>query len=404
MKLLFVTPYLPSPPRFGGQRRLHGLMRAAADEHEVSVVALADPSEDAEESLVATREYCRHVVTVNGSWRYARGARKRAIQVATLLSPWSYEWAAYRERALQSELDELASRESFDVIQFEFSQMAIYRTPSTLKRPVVVLDEHNIEFDVVRRTAEADVGAIRRAFSAVNWRKLRREERASWRCFDGCVLTSTRDREMLLSEQPGIKSCVVPNGVDVEEFAPDRRQAPESDTVLFFGAVGYYPNTDGLLFFLREVWPILEKYRPGIRLRIVGPDPPPAIARWSGPTVEVTGFVEDIRAAIAAASVVVVPLRIGGGTRLKVVEAMALGKAMVSTTIGAEGIAVVHERHALIADEAGDFARAVLRLLDNRSLAGRLGSAARQLAVERYSWRAATDRLLAFYSELGASV
>ncbi len=404
MKLLFVTPYLPSPPKFGGQRRLHGLMRAAADEHEVSVVALADPSEDAAESVRATREYCRRVVTVNGSWRYARGARKRAIQVATLLSPWSYEWAAYRARALQSELDALASQESFDVIQFEFAQMAIYRAPSTRKRPVVVLDEHNIEFDVVRRTAEADVGAVRRAFSTVNWRKLRREERASWRRFDGCVLTSTRDREMLLSEQPGVRSCVVPNGVDVEEFAPDPRQAPEPDTVLFFGAVGYYPNTDGLLFFLREVWPILEKSRPGIRLRIVGPDPPAVIASWAGPAVEVTGYVEDIRAAIAAASVVVVPLRIGGGTRLKVVEAMALGKAMVSTTIGAEGIDVVHGRHALIADGAADFARSVLRLLDNRSLAGRLGSAARQLAVERYSWRAATDRLLAFYSELGASV
>ena len=136
---------------------------------------------------------------------------------------------------------------------------------------------------------------------------------------------------------------------------------------------------------------------------MVGPNPPPSIARWPDPAVEVTGYVDDVRVAIGAASVVVVPLRIGGGTRLKVVEAMALGKALVSTTLGAEGIDVTHERDVLIADAPADFARQVLRVLEDRGLARRLGTEARQLAVQRYSWRAASERLLEFYRELGAS-
>jgi glycosyltransferase involved in cell wall biosynthesis len=193
---------------------------------------------------------------------------------------------------------------------------------------------------------------------------------------------------------------VVPNGVDVESFAPSSAPA-EADTVLFFGAINYYPNTDGLLFFLREAWPLLRQRRPSARLRIVGPKPPPIIANWNDPSVQVVGYVDDVRAEIARAAVIVAPLRIGGGTRLKVVEAMALGKAIVSTTLGAEGIDALHERDILIADDGEGLATQLARVLADRGLAQRLGSAARDLAVQRYSWRSATENLLRFYERIG---
>ena len=401
MKLLFVTPYLPSPPRFGGQRRLHGLMREMGASHEVSVLSLGEPAGQVESSVRATREYCRGAVKVAGTLRCAAGGKKRALQLATMVSPWSYEHVAYQAGALQKALDETLSRERFDVVQFEFAQMAGYRTSSARNRPLLVLDEHNIEFDVVRRTADAEVGPLRRLYSAVNWRKLRREERAAWRRFDGCVVTSARDREVLGADQPGVRSCVVPNGVDVDDFVPDS-SPPAADTILFFGAINYHPNTDGLLFFLREVWPILKAKRPGVRFQIVGPNPPPIIAQWADPAVTVTGYVDDVRVPIGAASVVVAPLRIGGGTRLKVVEAMGLGKALVSTTLGAEGIDVTHDRDVLIADTPADFAEQVLRVLGDAGLARQLGAEARRLVVQRYSWRAAGERLVGFYRELGA--
>lgn len=401
MRVLFMTPYLPTPPRFGGQRRLHGLMAEVARKHEVLSLSFVDPDEDATESLRATGSYCRRVVTVPNRLLGASGAEKRLRQFGSLLGIRSYEYVINRMRAMQTALDGLLATEPLDVVQVEFSQMAVYRLPRKNGGPRFCLDEHNIEYDVLRRTAGADVGLVRRAYNAIDWRKLRAEERSAWRRFDGCVVTSARDEQLLGRDAPGVQTAVVPNGVDIESFVPSAAP-PEADTVLFFGAINYYPNTDGLLFFLREAWPLLKARRPNVRLRIVGPKPPPSITSWPDPSVEVVGYVDDVRAEIAKAAAIVAPLRIGGGTRLKVLEAMSLGKAIVSTTLGAEGIDAAHERDILIADDGEGLAAQLSRVLGDDALARRLGSAARQLAVQRYSWRSATESLLRFYERIGA--
>ena len=401
MRVLFLTPYLPTPPRFGGQRRLHGLMAEVARRHEVLSLSFVDPREDASESLRATGAYCQRVVTVSNRLLGANGPEKRLRQFGSLLGLRSYEYAINRTRTMQAAIDDLLAQEHLDVVQVEFSQMAVYRFARKSGSPRLCLDEHNIEYDVLRRTAGADVGIVRRAYNAVDWRKLRSEERGAWRTFDGCVVTSARDQQLLNRDAPEVRTTVVPNGVDIDTFTPSAAP-PDPNTVLFFGAINYYPNTDGLLFFLREAWPLLKARRPGVRLRIVGPKPPPAIASWPDPSVEVVGYVDDVRAEIAKAAVIVAPLRIGGGTRLKVLEAMALGKAIVSTTLGAEGIDAAHERDILIADDGEALAAQLARVLGDDALARRLGSAAHQLAVDRYSWRAATDTLLRFYEQMGA--
>ena len=289
---------------------------------------------------------------------------------------------------------------SFDVVQFEFAQMAVYRTSRARNRPLVVLDEHNIEFDVVRRTADAEVGALsrlqrgqlaqaasRRARRLARLRRLRRHLRPG-----------SRDAR---SDQPGVRSCVVPNGVDVDEFAPDSSARCGHRAVLRRHRLLPEHRRGALLPARGVAHP--GRRRPGVRLQVVGPDPPAVIASWPDPAVTVTGYVDDVRVPIGAATVVVAPLRIGGGTRLKVVEAMGLGKALVSTTLGAEGIDVTHDRDVLIADTPADFAQQVLRVLGDAALARRLGAEARRLVVQRYSWRAAGERLVGFYRELGAS-
>jgi glycosyltransferase involved in cell wall biosynthesis len=402
VKVLFITPYLPTPPRFGGQRRLHGLMAELARRHEVSALSFIEPGDEAVESLRATREYCRGVVTVPNHILNPDGVGKRLRQIASLLTPHSYEYHISRKRAMQAALDRLLSDEAFDVVQVEFSQMAVYDIAPARYRPRLCLDEHNIEYDVLRRTAAADVGILRRVYNAANWRKLRVEERRAWRRFDGCAVTSTRDERLLAKDAPGTKTAVVPNGVDVDSFSPMASITPEPDTVLFFGAINYYPNTEGLLFFLRDAWPELKGLRPAARLRVVGPGSPPVIAEWPDPSVKVVGYVDDIRTEIARAAAVVVPLRIGGGTRLKVLEAMALSKAVVSTTLGAEGIDATHERDILLADDGPGLARQLANVLANPSVAERLGESARTLVTQRYSWRASADRLTRFYAELGA--
>jgi glycosyltransferase involved in cell wall biosynthesis len=170
--------------------------------------------------------------------------------------------------------------------------------------------------------------------------------------------------------------------------------------VVFFGLLSTYPNIDGALWFLREIWPKVASARPDALCKIIGKGPPRALLDFAGPRVGIAGLVADLRPHLASAAALVVPLRIGGGTRLKIVEGMSMAKAIVSTTLGAEGIDVVPERDILMADDPESFAASVLRLLDDPELSARLGSSARRVAVERYAWSTAASRLEQFYREL----
>ena len=398
MKLLFLSPYLPSPPRSGGPRRIHGLLTELARRHEVSILAFTAPGEATEEALSSTREYCTEVVTVDND-RLDRGVnqrQKRAIQLRSLFSPRSYERLIHHDPAFQRALNGMVGRTDYDVITAEFAQMACYRVPPRARR---VLDEHNIEYDILRRTANAGRSPVRKVYNRANYLKLRREEQAAWQQYDGITLTSERDEAILRRYAPGKPTAVIPNGVDTEHFRPS--DAPiEPGTILFFGAINYYPNTEGLLFFIDEVFPRVKRQQPGAQLWIVGQLPPPEITSRAAEDVVVTGLVEDVRAYIERAAVVIAPLRIGGGTRLKIVEAMSMGKPVVSTRLGAEGLDVTDGEDILLADTAEEFAKQVARALRDGALAGRIGAAARRSAEAKYSWRGAAARLERFYEEL----
>jgi polysaccharide biosynthesis protein PslH len=399
MKLLFVTPFLPSPPRFGGQRRLDGLMRSLARKHELDVISFTASDEFTEMSLADTRSYCRDVVTFP-DLEYADRRKKRLLQLRSVVSPRSYEHLLFaRRQEFEVRLQSLIDSRGYDIVQYEFAQMAAFRARSN-DGARFVLDEHNIEFDIVRRTAEADVGIERKLYSAVNWRKLKREEQSAWRRFDGVAVTSARDARMLSELNPHTRVAVIPNGVDVERFTPPSA-APDQDSLLFFGAVNYHPNFDGITHFIDHVFPKILKQRPSTKLWIVGPAPDEIIAR-KNQNIEVTGFVDQVEPYIDKARVVIVPLRIGGGTRLKIVEAMAKAKGIVSTHIGAEGIDVIHEKHALLADSDDDFAAQTLRLLEDAELGRSLGERARKLAEQSYAWPSLAGKLEEFYAELKA--
>jgi glycosyltransferase involved in cell wall biosynthesis len=375
-------------------------MRGLAQHHDVSLLSLRCDDAYGAHALEVTRSYCKNVVSVVHDVLDVPITEKRLMQLRSMASRHSFDHMLVRRDDFQAELRSMLESGKYDLVQVEFAQMASYDYDSRARRaPLLVLDEHNIEYDLVRRSAEAPSGLPRKLYNEVNWRKLRREEREAWRRFDGIVLTSKRDERMLREDEPGARTSVVPNAVDLEHFAPSH--APiEAGNLLFFGAINYYPNTDGILHFVAETFPKIRMRQPTAKLVVVGPNPPESVLACRNDAVEVTGLVDDPRVFLDRAEVVVVPLRIGGGTRFKIVEAMAKGKAIVSTRIGAEGLDVEHERHLLLADEPEDFAHQVERVLSEPKLRERLGRAARQLAEERFGWQRAVRELERFYERL----
>ena len=383
---------------------MHGLISGlAARSHEVSVLSLASPAEDLRPLTAETSIYASQV-TVVPSPAWGMSLRERRIaQLRSLASLHSFEWHQHLYPPLQAKLDQLLRPGAFDVVSAEFAPMAGYRYGDA-GGARLVLDEHNIEYDIVRRTAARERALLRKGYAAINWRKLRREERSAWRRFDGCVLTSVRDQHLLLESVPGTRTAVVPNAVDLHYFQPGPdAPPPDRAKLLFFGALNYYPNEEGLIFFLDEIWPLLRVKRPALELQIVGQHPPESIRRRQAPGIEITGRVDDLRPFLSRATAVLAPLRIGGGTRLKILEAMAMGRPVVSTSLGAEGLDVKHDRHLLLADDPASFAAQLCRLLDEPKLAAALGAAAHQLILERYGWAAAVTELENFYASLAGS-
>jgi glycosyltransferase involved in cell wall biosynthesis len=403
LKILFVSGYPASPPEFGGQRRLEGLMKELARRHEVSAVALFNPEIDPQRSESAMGAYCRDVWLVPAR---GDGLGKRLAQARSLFSRYSFESGYFALPAFQRALDQVLSRGEFDIVFLSaglFLTRYQFRQDHTDLLPRLVLDEHNIEFDLQRQMAKTG-SLLRRLHYTVNWPKLRREEIDDWRRFDGVTFTSTLDEERARALVPSVRSAVVPSAVDLRSFRPAPADPPpDGCTVMFFGINDYPPNTDGILFFVREVWPRLAASHPRVRLKIVGPRPTPQILALRNARVEVTGAVDDVRAHLAEAAAVIVPLRMGGGTRLKILEAMAMAKPIVSTAIGAEGIDVVDGKHLLLADEPAQFAAAVGRVVDDAGLAARLGEEGRALVNAKYSWEAAARRLEGFFGEVLAT-
>jgi glycosyltransferase involved in cell wall biosynthesis len=391
LRILVVSPYLPSR-RSGGHVRLRGLVSNLAESHDVSILAFADPTAEGQVAPVEIPQSVAEVVTVPLDVATTRKA-KRALQLRSLLSPQSFERLVHQRPAFQAALDHMSERRHFDVVHVEHCFMAHFAFPHDA---VVVLDEQNVEYEVRRRSASVTRPGSRKLYDYLNHLKLRREEEDSWRSADACAATSPRDEAAIREACPTARTAVVANAVDTEFFSPGPRR-PDSHTVLFFGTLAYYPNVEALLFFMREVMPLLRRSHPTVQLRIVGAAPPPEITRLAGPDVVVTGFVDDVRPHLERASVIVAPLRIGGGTRLKILEAMAMGRPVVSTTLGAEGLAVTHGREVLIGDSPEAFAGQVTRVLDDDSLAISLGAAGRRLVEAEYDWRASTRALEALY-------
>lgn len=400
LRILIVTPSLPYPPIWGFGMRVYQLLRLLSARHHVSLLTYATPDDAGR--VAALAEVCGAVHTVP-SFQPEVGNSRRA-QLASLVSPISYQRWRLRSRAMQTAIDRLLVRERFDVVQVESSQMAGFRFGTGVlarrpTRPLVLLDEHNIEYELLHRMYREERSLERRVYNWIEYLKVRREEHRAWDEADGCILTSAREAAILRGRRPDKPAVVAPNGVDVDHFRPDAAPSDPA-SIVFTGLMRYRPNVDAAIYFAQDVLPLIRRVRPEVTFTIVGADATEEVQRLAGPEVVVTGTVPDVRPYVARAAAVVVPLRMGSGTRLKVLEGLAMGKALVSTSLGCEGIDVRDGEHLLVADDPLDFAAAVLRLVDAPGGAAVLGRRGRALAVAQYSWASVGERLEGFYTEM----
>jgi glycosyltransferase involved in cell wall biosynthesis len=321
---------------------------------------------------------------------------KRTAQLSSLLSTMSYQRRSVYSPGMQARLDALLEANRFDVIQIESSQLAGFDFGES---SVVVLDEHNIEYELLYRMYRTEGSPMRRLYNRLEYMKFKREEIGSWRSVSGCVMTSAREQEIVTSLAPGAPTIVGANAVDVDYFRPSGRPG-NGHAIVMTGLMHYRPNIDGAVYFVQEIFPRILAARPEMVFYIVGAGATDELKRLGGPSVVVTDTVPDVRPFAYDAAAFVVPLRMGGGTRLKVLEGLSMEKAVVSTSVGCEGIDVVHGEHLLVANDPEAFADAVLKVAADGELAGRLGRAGRSLVERRYKWESVVDQLEAFYDRL----
>ena len=308
--------------------------------------------------------------------------------------------------AFTAQLLQMLQVDDFDIVQIEGIELARYLPAVRQGSPgsKIVFDDHNAETELQRRNFLTDLGQPRRwvaaAYSAEQVRRLRKFER--WVCQQADWVTAVSHPDKVhLQKLAGDKTpiTVIPNSLDVPQFQLEAAEVIPSD-IVFSGKMDYRPNVDAVLWFVAEVWPKIRQERPSTTFTIVGQKPHARLERLKNePGITLTGWVDRVEPYLAGAKVFVLPFRVGSGTRLKLIEAMAAGKAMVSTAVGAEGFPVAHNRELLLVEDGVGFGTAVLHLLSHPDERQRLGQAAKQFA-QQYDWRVVVPNFLAIYQEL----
>lgn len=392
LKILVVSPLFPYPTRSGFTTRVYHLARQLSARHEVTVLSYTAAHEGDDVAGLADQMSVRAVERTPPP----PGVRKRLAQGLTIASRRAYHCRAVHSKAMQEAIDELCSARRFDVIQLESSFLCAFRFPRDAH---LVIDEHNVEYELFQRMCEGERSLPRRVFNRREYVRFRRFEQACWRRVDACVVTSDREIKALNSCAPDTPVAVVPNAVDLDYFAPSYTPV-DPHTIIFSGNLHYRPNLDAARYFIDAIWPLVHGRYPNATLTLTGRTDGIDTRSLMSPGVALLGQVPDVRPHMSRAGVVVAPIRIGGGTRLKVVEALAMGKPMVSTAVGCEGVAVRDGEHLLIADDAHTFASRIFDVFENTALADALGESGRRLMERNYSWELAGGRLEALYRQI----
>lgn len=388
MRVLFLSRWYPYPPDNGSRIRVFSLLKHLSARHTVDLISFTEEPLT-HEQLQAMRAYCRNVAAV--PYRSFQPRRWKAL--LGLFSPRPRSVIDTHNADMQQRVEQAGRAGDVDVVIASQIDMA----PYALAVAGVPRIFEEVELTVLYENYVKQRSPLQRVRRGLGWWKTSRYVAGLLRAFDGCTVVSEAERERVGALLPGYQPvAVIPNGVDVAH-PTDTFGAPEADTLIYSGALTYPANFDAMDFFLREVFPLIRAERPNVRIVITGKlngVPVDRLPQLEG--VIFSGYLDDVRPAVARSWVSVVPLREGGGTRLKVLEALALGTPVIATRKGAEGLDLVPGRDVLIADDPAEFAAAVVCVLRDPALRATLGRDGREAAAGKYNWRMIGERFCGF--------
>lgn len=384
MKVLVLKARMPYPLDFGASIRTYNLLKQAARDHELTLLSFYDAPED-EQYKLEMEKLCAKVILVDR--RLQKGRTVKALRaVGSLFDRHPYSVTVARRSAMREAIRKELASQPYDLIHADTLHVSCNLLG--LKTPPVVLNEHNVEHLILQRKYDIQETFLARKFWYSQWQKLKRFEQTACRQFERVITVSENDKQECLKLAPEAKVDVVPNGVDTESYQEPAATRPRHGLV-FTGLMNWHPNEDGIEWFLREIAPQVFNHQPDTKLTVVGKNPSGRMARLVDKfdNVNLTGYVDDVRPYLHQGLVYIVPLRVGGGTRLKILEAMAAGIPVVSTSIGCEGIKVTPGSDILVADQPDEFAQKIKILSDDNELRTNLITAGKRLVAEHYDWK-----------------
>lgn len=397
MKILYLTPYLPYPLNRGTHQRVFHLLKSLASEHRVTLLSL-DPDNQAAAHQGVFEDFCENVIRLPVKLNGWRNLAQR------LFSPQPETMFHWDLPEVRQALKDLLHTQVFDLIFVEdicLTQYLMDLLPAAGPQPRVITDRNRVDLEFMQESWPYIKGIKARTSFGENYLKLQGLERRLLKRFPNQVVCSPEDAHFLAA-QFGAAPMIIGNGVDHHYFSPQPWQRQDNVPVLCFtGAMDYAPNAEGITWFMQAVYPLLRQQIGDFRLRIVGLNPGPEIqALAQFPGVEVTGGVPDIRPAYAACDVYIAPIRIGGGTRLKILEAMAMGKPVVSTPTGAQGLGLSEGRQVRFAESPEAFAAQIVDLLKHPEVSARMAQAGRQHVLQHFTWDSLGQKLLQYVQSL----
>lgn len=395
MNILIVTTRLPYPMISGAKIRAFHILKALAERHRVTLISFYGSRDEEKHFGVYDSLGVKLVPLLNPAIDRQVGLKDL---FHSLSSGLPLTVSKYRHEMMTKAIAENIT--SADVLHCEHMHMAQYLFDIHGKPKV--LDAHNVETQIAERYCNCEANPLKKLILALNCRAMRSFEKKVCADSDLILSVSVEDQQSLASGFGAGCVRLLENGVDVDYFAPVKQNIQDQPKKLVFvGAMDWLPNSDGIKYFVKEIYPIIKNDFPQIKLDVVGKDPPEDVRQLSDiPGIRVTGTVDDVRPYVHDSHLYIVPLRFGGGSRLKILEAFSMGKPVVSTRLGCEGIECENERDLLVADNPVDFAASVVRLLRDEDMGNRLTGSARKLAVDTYSWNVICNKLLGYYDEL----